>query len=101
MAYSANNNYCHQYIDAFAPVAEGVVDHGDQLAVGLNHVVLGTRNIEVRGLPLIHDKTVDEWGTAGSWLFHDRATCPVEVRGLPLIHDKTVDEWGTAFYGSW
>src|SRR5271166_2315123 len=26
-------------------------------------------------LPLIHDKTVDEWGTAGSWLFQDRASC--------------------------
>ncbi len=31
----------------------------------------------VRGLPLIHDKTVDEWGTNGWWLFHDRATCRI------------------------
>jgi len=29
----------------------------------------------VRGLPLIHDKTVDEWGTAGFWSSHHRATC--------------------------
>jgi hypothetical protein len=27
----------------------------------------GIRVVEVRGLPLIHDKTVDEWGTADPW----------------------------------
>ena len=35
------------------------------------------KGIGVRGLPFIHDKTVDERGTAGSRLFHDRATCPI------------------------
>ena len=52
--------------------------------------------VEVHGLPLIHDKTVDEWGTAGSWLHHDRATCRrVGVRAIPPFHDKTVKGWGT------
>ena len=57
----------------------------------------------VRGLPLIHDKTVDEWGTEILGYFMTGPSAPsfpgFVVRGLPLIHDKTVDEWGTEILG--
>lgn len=33
--------------------------------------------VEGPGLPLIHDETVDEWGTQGGGPVHDRATCPI------------------------
>jgi hypothetical protein len=35
---------------------------------------MATWQVEACGLPLIHDKTVDEWGTNGTWPVDDRAT---------------------------
>jgi len=49
---------------------------GTLIWVRKSHRDRGQPPPQLRGLPLIHDKTVDEWGTADSWSFHGRATCP-------------------------
>jgi hypothetical protein len=43
---------------------------------------VATRLVEVCGIPLIHDKTVDEWGTRRLWSVHDRATSDFKTRSV-------------------
>jgi hypothetical protein len=53
----------------------GMADHRDRGHPPESELRMEDWMVGGRGLPLVHDKTVDEWGTHVSWLLHDRATC--------------------------